>query len=302
MARPLALPGPVQRYDGGCHSAAQPGSGQASQRASGPTASQSAGQPTGHIDVRSTSTTPPPRRDEPVRTRRRGLPGPPAHTTTSPQVRAPGWIPHDGPGVGRRPAGLCLHDDPGTRAQIRWSDPASCSGGSRRTLCRYLNASTPCPPSRSSLIRRTTPARTNRRLVTFGSWELRPKTLGHLAVVRRQDGALIGHCCGLTQLVEDSAASTTGMRKGWFGDTPAPADTTLIFECDLGWTFDPAPAARGSRPKPSVGCATTRATSAGGVRCLCDPVAEYPLPTGRRTIGCASRPPDRTARHCMGPL
>jgi [ribosomal protein S5]-alanine N-acetyltransferase len=63
--------------------------------------------------------------------------------------------------------------------------------------------------------------------------------LGHLAVVRREDGALIGRC-GLTDLAVESAAPEDGIRRGWFGDAQAPAGVALTFECELGYTFDPA--------------------------------------------------------------
>jgi RimJ/RimL family protein N-acetyltransferase len=63
--------------------------------------------------------------------------------------------------------------------------------------------------------------------------------LGHLTVVRREDGALIGRC-GLTDLAVESVAPEDGIRRGWFGDAQAPAGVALTFECELGYTFDPA--------------------------------------------------------------
>jgi RimJ/RimL family protein N-acetyltransferase len=63
--------------------------------------------------------------------------------------------------------------------------------------------------------------------------------LGYLAVLRKEDGALIGRC-GLTELAVESATPEHGLRKGWFGDAEAPADVPLTFECELGYTFDPA--------------------------------------------------------------
>ena len=65
------------------------------------------------------------------------------------------------------------------------------------------------------------------------------RALGQLAVVRKKDGALIGRC-GLTDLVVESAAPAQGIRKGWFGREGAPTDLALTFECELGYTFDPA--------------------------------------------------------------
>ena len=40
--------------------------------------------------------------------------------------------------------------------------------------------------------------------------------LGYLAVLRKEDGALIGRC-GLMDLVVESAAPEQGIRRGWFG-------------------------------------------------------------------------------------
>jgi RimJ/RimL family protein N-acetyltransferase len=63
--------------------------------------------------------------------------------------------------------------------------------------------------------------------------------LGYLAVVRKEDGALIGRC-GLMELLVESTAPEHGIRRGWFGFTQVPADVELTFECELGYTFDPA--------------------------------------------------------------
>ena len=54
--------------------------------------------------------------------------------------------------------------------------------------------------------------------------------LGHLAVLRKEDGALIGRC-GLTDLAVESAAAQRGIRRGWFGRAQAPAGVALTFEC-----------------------------------------------------------------------
>src|SRR5258705_7639679 len=63
--------------------------------------------------------------------------------------------------------------------------------------------------------------------------------LGYLAVLRKDDGALIGRC-GLMDLVVESAAPEHGPRRGWFGREEAPAGVALTFECELGYTLDPA--------------------------------------------------------------
>ncbi len=68
--------------------------------------------------------------------------------------------------------------------------------------------------------------------------------LGYLAVLRKEDGALIGRC-GLMELVVEAAAPEHGVRRGWFGDAQAPAGVALTFECELGYTFDPAVWGRG---------------------------------------------------------
>jgi RimJ/RimL family protein N-acetyltransferase len=72
---------------------------------------------------------------------------------------------------------------------------------------------------------------------TLGSYER--LALGYLAVLRKEDGALIGRC-GLMDLVVESPAPEHGIRKGWFGREDAPAGIALTFECELGYTFDPA--------------------------------------------------------------
>ena len=64
-------------------------------------------------------------------------------------------------------------------------------------------------------------------------------SLGHLAILRKADGALIGRC-GLTELVVETATPEYGFRKGWFGRERVPAGLVLTFECELGYTFDPA--------------------------------------------------------------
>jgi ribosomal-protein-alanine N-acetyltransferase len=63
--------------------------------------------------------------------------------------------------------------------------------------------------------------------------------LGYLAVVRKADGALIGRC-GLMDMAVEARAPEGRVRRGWFGREEAPAGMPLIFECELGYTFDPA--------------------------------------------------------------
>ena len=77
---------------------------------------------------------------------------------------------------------------------------------------------------------------------TLASYE--QLALGYLAVLRKEDGALIGRC-GLMELVVESADPEHGIRRGWFGREQAPAGVVLTFECELGYTFDPAVWGRG---------------------------------------------------------
>ena len=72
---------------------------------------------------------------------------------------------------------------------------------------------------------------------TLASYERHARS--HLAVVHKEDGALIGRC-GLADLVVETAAHERGMRRGWFGREEAPAGIALTFECELDYTFDPA--------------------------------------------------------------
>jgi RimJ/RimL family protein N-acetyltransferase len=77
---------------------------------------------------------------------------------------------------------------------------------------------------------------------TLASYE--QLALGYLAVLRKEDGALIGRC-GLMDLVVESTAPEQGMRRGWFGRAEAPVGVALTFECELGYTLDPAAWGRG---------------------------------------------------------
>jgi RimJ/RimL family protein N-acetyltransferase len=73
---------------------------------------------------------------------------------------------------------------------------------------------------------------------TLASYE--QLALGYLAVLCKEDGALIGRCGLMDMVVESAAAPEPGIRRGWFGREGAPADVELTFECELGYTFDPA--------------------------------------------------------------
>jgi RimJ/RimL family protein N-acetyltransferase len=71
---------------------------------------------------------------------------------------------------------------------------------------------------------------------TLASYE--QLALGYLAVLRKDDGALIGRC-GLMDLVVETGPEH-GLRKGWFGREEVTERVALTFECELGYTFDPA--------------------------------------------------------------
>ena len=71
---------------------------------------------------------------------------------------------------------------------------------------------------------------------TLASYE---RGLGHLAVIRKDDGAPIGRC-GLTDLAVETRAPDEAPRRGWFGRKDAPSEVALTYECELGYTFDPA--------------------------------------------------------------
>jgi ribosomal-protein-alanine N-acetyltransferase len=72
---------------------------------------------------------------------------------------------------------------------------------------------------------------------TLASYE--QLALGCLAVLRKEDGALIGRC-GLTDFAVEAAAPEHRMRQGWFGREAASAVVALTFESELSYTFDPA--------------------------------------------------------------
>ena len=94
-------------------------------------------------------------------------------------------------------------------------------------VAQYLGPGYPRPPEKSAAWLQA----------TLASYE--QLALGALAVLRKEDGALIGRC-GLTDFAVESAAAEAEIRRGWFGRAQAPAGVALTLECELGYTFDPA--------------------------------------------------------------
>jgi RimJ/RimL family protein N-acetyltransferase len=63
--------------------------------------------------------------------------------------------------------------------------------------------------------------------------------LGRLAVLRKQDGAVIGRC-GLSELIVETAIPDRGPRTAWLARERVPAGVAVTFEHELGYTLDPA--------------------------------------------------------------
>ena len=61
--------------------------------------------------------------------------------------------------------------------------------------------------------------------------------LGQLAVLRKSDGVLIGRC-GLSDLAVEARAGVAAVPRGWFQRSEAPAGAEIVFERELGYTFD----------------------------------------------------------------
>jgi [ribosomal protein S5]-alanine N-acetyltransferase len=70
---------------------------------------------------------------------------------------------------------------------------------------------------------------------TLGTYE--NFDLGQLAVLRKSDGALIGRC-GLSDLAVEASASTGAHPRAWYQRAQAPDDIELLFERELGYTFE----------------------------------------------------------------
>lgn len=61
--------------------------------------------------------------------------------------------------------------------------------------------------------------------------------LGQLAVLRKSDGMLIGRC-GLSDLAVEARTALGAVPQAWFQRAQAPTGIELVFERELGYTFD----------------------------------------------------------------
>jgi ribosomal-protein-alanine N-acetyltransferase len=63
--------------------------------------------------------------------------------------------------------------------------------------------------------------------------------LGQLAVVRKEDGRLLGRC-GTGDFAVESAAAPGTILRGWYNRAQGPAGVPFDIEPELGYTFDDA--------------------------------------------------------------
>lgn len=61
--------------------------------------------------------------------------------------------------------------------------------------------------------------------------------LGPLAVLRKSDGVLIGRC-GLSDISLEVNMASGKLPRVWYQRSQVPSDTKVIFEQELGYTFD----------------------------------------------------------------
>jgi RimJ/RimL family protein N-acetyltransferase len=69
-------------------------------------------------------------------------------------------------------------------------------------------------------------------------WSYENLNLGQLAVRRKSDGRLIGRC-GLSDLAVEAEPGAGTLPRVWYQRDQIPQGTELVFECELGYTFDP---------------------------------------------------------------
>jgi RimJ/RimL family protein N-acetyltransferase len=56
-------------------------------------------------------------------------------------------------------------------------------------------------------------------------------------VLRQSDRVLVGRC-GVSDLAVEARPAATDVPRAWYHRASAPADIELLFECELGYTFD----------------------------------------------------------------
>jgi len=61
--------------------------------------------------------------------------------------------------------------------------------------------------------------------------------LGPVAVLRKSDGVLIGRC-GLSDMALEVNTAPGKLARVWYQRSQVPSDTNVIFEQELGYTFD----------------------------------------------------------------
>lgn len=61
--------------------------------------------------------------------------------------------------------------------------------------------------------------------------------LGPLAVLRKSDGVLMGRC-GLSDMALEVNTASGKLPRVWYQRSQIPSDTNVIFEQELGYTFD----------------------------------------------------------------
>jgi RimJ/RimL family protein N-acetyltransferase len=61
--------------------------------------------------------------------------------------------------------------------------------------------------------------------------------LGPLAVLRKSDGVLMGRC-GLSDMALEVNPASGKLPRIWYERSQVPSDTSVIFEQELGYTFD----------------------------------------------------------------